>query len=354
MSCFHPLKAIQYKNLPGKNPGKHPIRILRSGESFPENATDEIETLMIPCGQCSGCRMDYARQWANRLMLELESYKDDLDSCHFITLTIDDNNIDSIGDEPGSKIRRRLPKLHVARPFADSDTGVVIGWSHSLSKYDLQLFIKRLRRARPDDRIRYFACGEYGSKSLRPHYHMIVFGLHLDKDDLKFYKKNKIGQNYYSSKLLEKEWPYGYNVVAGVSYESCCYVARYMLKKQKGIGAQLYDKFNLEEPFTLSSRRPGIAHEYYENNPLDSSNSNIIIGTKSGSRSFPAPRYLEKLFEFDDPAIAESRKRLRRISALSRQNLVAKQTTLSTEEYLAMQEKRFLKSMKILDNTKQL
>ena len=83
MSCFHPLKAIQYKNLPGKNPGKHPVRILKREEYEKEWNTDEVELLDIPCGQCSGCRMDYARQWANRLMLELENH----DSAYFVTLT---------------------------------------------------------------------------------------------------------------------------------------------------------------------------------------------------------------------------------------------------------------------------
>lgn len=351
MSCFRPLKAIQYKNLPGKNPGKHPIRILTKDEDFPKNPTDDIETLYIPCGQCSGCRMDYAKQWANRLMLELESYKNDLGSAHFITLTIDDSHIDSTGYERVHK-RGDLPDLHVLRPFTDPNTGLVRGWSHSISKHDLQLFMKRLRRSRPNDKIRFFACGEYGDKSLRPHYHIIVFGLHFDENDLEFYKRTKINDKLYNSKLLAKIWPYGYNVVAQVTWESCCYVARYMMKKQKGRGAEVYDTFNLQEPFTLVSRRPGIAHEYYQNHPMDSNVNNIVIGTARGNREFPPPRYLEKLFDFDDPEAAENRRRVRRISAISHQNMVARQTTLSTEEYLEMQEKRFLKSMRILDNSK--
>lgn len=350
MSCFHPLKAIQYKNLPGKNKGTHPIRILRKDEEFPENPTDDIETLMLPCGQCSGCRMDYAKQWANRLMLELETYKDDPGCCHFITLTIDDDYIDRTGYERDYK-RGEIPDLHVLRPFTDPDTGLVRGWSHSLSKRDIQLFLKRLRRARPCDKIRFFAVGEYGDRSLRPHYHLIVFGLHFDEGDLEFYKRTPRGDKLYNSKLLAKEWPYGYNVVAQVTWESCCYVARYMMKKQKGLGAQVYDTFNIQEPFTLVSRRPGIANEYYKTHPMDSDVHNIVIGTARGNREFP-PRYLEKLFEHYEPEVAENRRRIRRLSAIGRQSMVARQTDLSNEDYLERLEKKFSKQVKILDSFK--
>lgn len=348
MSCFHPLKAIQYKKLPGLNPGKHPIRILHK-EEYEREWNDEVEVLKIPCGQCAGCRMDYAHQWANRLMLELESYKNDLESCHFITLTIDDDSISDTGFEEETRYGR-IPNLHVRRPYADASTGLLLGWSHSLCKYDLQLFLKRLRKQHPNDRIRFFACGEYGSKTYRPHYHLIVFGLHFDDGDLSFYKKSKLGYDYKNSESLSKIWPYGYNVVAPVTWESCCYVARYMMKKLKGEGREIYDKFNLEEPFTQMSRRPGIAHEYYEDHPLAPDTVYIVTGSGDGNRKFPPPRYLEKLFELDDPEAAENRRKIRRLSAVNRQNLVLRRTDLSGEEYLAMKEKQFMKNVRLLDD----
>jgi hypothetical protein len=43
-------------------------------------------------------------------------------------------------------------------------------------KRDLQLFFKRLRKAYPDVKLRYFACGKYGEQFARPHYHVILFG----------------------------------------------------------------------------------------------------------------------------------------------------------------------------------
>ena len=45
----------------------------------------------------------------------------------------------------------------------------------SLQPRDLQLFWKRLRKARTPG-IRYYACGEYGDQTARPHYHAIIFG----------------------------------------------------------------------------------------------------------------------------------------------------------------------------------
>lgn len=45
----------------------------------------------------------------------------------------------------------------------------------SLNKVDLQKFFKRLRKLDGTRKIRYYAVGEYGGKTLRPHYHLILF-----------------------------------------------------------------------------------------------------------------------------------------------------------------------------------
>lgn len=49
-----------------------------------------------------------------------------------------------------------------------------------LKKKDLQLFFKRLRKAQgPALQIKYYAAGEYGTKTKRPHYHIIMFNANI-------------------------------------------------------------------------------------------------------------------------------------------------------------------------------
>ena len=57
-----------------------------------------------------------------------------------------------------------------------------------LKKSDFQKFIKRLRK---DYDIKYFACGEYGDKTLRPHFHAILFGVNFSDDKIIFSKSKK-------------------------------------------------------------------------------------------------------------------------------------------------------------------
>lgn len=92
------------------------------------------------CGQCLHCRISRARQWQYRQVLESLTH----DYNCFITLTYDRKHI------PGN-------------------------WS--LSPRDVQLFLKRLRKAVSPAPVRYYAVGEYGEGGGRPHYHVNLFGL---------------------------------------------------------------------------------------------------------------------------------------------------------------------------------
>lgn len=92
------------------------------------------------CGQCMPCRINSRRLWQTRMMLESYSHEA---SC-FVTLTYSDENL----PEGGSLVPR-----------------------------DVQLFIKRLRFAFGEQRLRYYVCGEYGDVTWRPHYHAILFGI---------------------------------------------------------------------------------------------------------------------------------------------------------------------------------
>ena len=154
-------------------------------------------------------------------------------------------------------------------------------------KRDFQLLMKRIRFKFSDDKIRFFMSGEYGSQTFRPHYHAILFGLHLD--DLKPYKTVKeAGEyyTYYNSESLQECWPYGYVVVGEVTWESCAYTARYVMKKLKGKEAKFYEEHNIQPEFTLMSRKPGIARRYYDEHPDIYEQDKINVSTPKGGKSF--------------------------------------------------------------------
>lgn len=354
MSCFHPLKAFPVGvHSSGKTKYKicsynvHHVEILKNDSVVPCTVPDRggyckkyiSEFTEIPCGQCMGCRLDYSRQWANRCLLELEYHK----SAYFVTLTYDD--------------------LHVPRTwYADPDTGEALS-AYTLCKRDIQLFFKRLRKHFPEQKIRYFGCSEYGPKTMRPHYHFIIFGLELD--DLELYKQNKVlvnseslCYNYYNSKTLEKIWSFpprvdfpllelnepslaGYVVVGQVTWETCAYVARYVTKKLTGESSHFYSNFNLEVPCTMMSRKPGIGRKYYDDHPDLMKYSYINVSTPNGGKKFAPPKYFNRLFDLDYPEESAKLKEVRKSKALANIQAKLDKTDLDYLSYLEVEEQAF-------------
>lgn len=357
MACYHPLKAFCI----GINPenGKKVIKIYpyeihhiekRNGIWYPCNTElispyreaviyDYIE---VPCGKCLGCRLDYSKQWANRCMLELEYHKD----AYFVTLTYNDEHV---------------PRSY----YSDPETGEALE-SLTLKKRDFQLFMKRLRKrvcsgyeetsdyynqplcctsitdGKPT--IRFFASAEYGSTTFRPHYHAIIFGLKIN--DLQVYKRDR-GFTYYFSPALQDVWsvqddgvlsPLGYVVVAPVTWETCAYTARYVMKKLAGAEAQFYMDVNITPPFTLMSRKPGIARQWYDDHPCVYDYEYINISTPQGGRKFRPPKYFDRLFEIEEPEKMAEVKDARRRMAEHAKKLKLKQTTQSYLEMLETEE----------------
>ena len=247
-------------------------------ERVSPNAISTIrEYREMPCGKCVECRLAYSRQWADRCMLELEDH----DESYFLTLTYDDAHL----------------------PVVESiDDDGVYHLHSTLVKRDVQLFLKRLRK--DGQKIRYFMCGEYGSESRRAHYHMIIYGLHLD--DLILYSRNTQGDPLYNSEYLNRMWHYqGYVVVGKVTWQSCAYVARYIMKKQYGYAAGMYKDLGITPEYTAMSRRPGIGRNYYDKHKSDIYESEYIhISTESGGRRIRPPRYFDDLYAAENPGTA--------------------------------------------------
>lgn len=319
MPCYHPLEAII---LPGKSKnGKMNIKILsgpHSSEAYPP-----WQRLKLPCGQCIGCRLEYSRQWANRCMLELQYHKESW----FVTLTYDDEHV---------------PQTY----FAKNDDGEASP-ALTLRPRDLELFWKRLRKAHPDDHIRYFACGEYGTTTYRPHYHAIVFGLSLD--DLRPYKRSPQNYDYFISDSLTECWGLGYAVVGAVTWETCAYTARYIMKKLKGQAAELYSDFNLQPEFVRMSRKPGIARQYYDEHPDLYQSEYINLPTDLGGLKFRPPRYFDKLYDIDHPEEMAQAKAVRKRLASAAEDAKNMRTSLDPYERLAVEESALTARIKSLE-----
>lgn len=100
-----------------------------------------------------------------------------------------------------------------------------------------QDFMKRYRFSLndPGHKLRFYMCGEYGEKNLRPHYHAIIFN--HDFADKVIYEVNERGDKLYTSPSLSKLWPCGLATIGDVTFESAAYVARYCTKKITGENA---------------------------------------------------------------------------------------------------------------------
>lgn len=181
--------------------------------------------IKIPCGKCPGCRLEQSRQWAVRCLHEKRLHNA---SC-FVTLTYDDAHL-----PPGN----------------------------TLVLADLQNFMKRLRdyfsRYHNKTGIRFFACGEYGSRTSRPHYHLLL--LDTDFDDKKLVKSGP-EYNLYTSPVLSLLWTKGHHVLGDVTFNSAAYVARYCMKKNQN-GKTVSDGRTPE--FVTMSRKPGLGAGYFE------------------------------------------------------------------------------------------
>lgn len=291
----------------------------------------------IPCGQCIACRLQYSRDWAFRILLDMQKYG----KGYFITLTYDDDHLPS----------------HVVPEFVDSQGEIHNNVTlHSLVKKDLQDFMKSLRYYLGTDHIRFYACGEYGDLSARPHYHIIVWNCNIP--DLKHYKSEYVGDiycEYFNSELIQKAWKNkGYCVIGDADFNSIAYVSRYVTKKLKGVQREFYDRNNLVPEFCTMSRKPGIASDYfdevfYPGNGF--SKSSIFLSTNTKSISGNIPRYFKKKLEQIDEECYNDYKIRNQLQAEISKSIKMSKTSLNYLDQLANEEEILKKKLKILDRS---
>lgn len=208
----------------------------------------------VPCGRCYNCYATRVCQWTFRLM---EEYKR-CDYAHFVTLTYDTEHV----------------------PYTEDGRQTVC-------KKDIQLFIKRLRSwqrrhetkqfkkaqvpmsRRRYSKIKYYLAAEYGDKTIRPHYHMILYNS--------------------SAQAVEETWNRGTSYYGTVTAKSVAYTLKYM-SKQCRVGTSYQD--TRTKPFALMSL--GLGSSYLTPTMIKWHKADLIkrmyVTTQDGYK-IPMPRY---------------------------------------------------------------
>lgn len=151
---------------------------------------NDVDYPNSPCGYCRACRKEKRRQWYMRLYLENMCWKES----SFLTLT-----------------------------YADAPV--------SLDKLELQRFQKRLRKKFKHKKLKFFSVGEYGDRTRRSHYHVLLFG-HDFNDSLRY-----VTAGGFSHPDLERAWGHGHVCIGDVTPASIKYCAAYVIKKLNGKAA---------------------------------------------------------------------------------------------------------------------
>jgi hypothetical protein len=162
----------------------------------------------VPCGKCPACAARRTSAWSFRLLQEDKHAV----SSHFITLTYDTQHA----------------------PITQN------GYM-GLTKRDLQLFFKRLRKSHNNVHglppIKYYCVGEYGGKSYRPHYHIILFNAKVE--------------------LIQDAWGLGHVHYGDVNGASVGYTLKYISKPKR---IPLHRNDDRQPEFSLMSKGLGSSY----------------------------------------------------------------------------------------------
>lgn len=205
----------------------------------------------IRCRDCLGCREAIARDWSVR-------------NYHH-ALTVNENWTD-----PKTSITTSIPNCSVVtltlNPESLPENGCL---DHSM----FVRFMKRLRK-HVGTPIQYFACGEYGGKTDRPHWHSIIYGHAFnDRYEDQDYRTGKITKMSYTLDQLWSEPAYkngpsmnlGRASVDDFSYAGAAYVAGYVAKKsliQGKNGPEVWDIIPATKTHPASVKLRYLAPEY--------------------------------------------------------------------------------------------
>jgi hypothetical protein len=222
----------------------------------------------------------------------------------------------------------------------------------TLRKDDLQRFLKRLRRRiekdyPKDDRwlkksektqkwsskVRYFACGEYGGKTKRPHYHIVLYNA-----PVKYFKYDPIHEEYYSN-VLEDVWNLGMVHVGKVEQGSAHYMSKYHMFP---LYTEWDEKDTREKYFATMSRNPGIGANYVTDSIADyfSRSADFSTNLKNGIRQTIGRYYKEKIKEIVPIEIIREKNK-KSLEYAEKQNQIERESYASEADFLKAKREQY-------------
>lgn len=160
----------------------------------------------VPCGQCMPCRINAGRIWSSRIIQEWVTHG----YGYFFTFTYAPDQLPLVLDEDGAPLG-------------------------NLNKKPFLKWVNHTQEAIP---FRYYAIGEYGNDTHRPHYHMAIFPR----------EPTLIGE-------IRNSWKLGFTSIYELNNQRARYLANYTAKKLTK--PTDYRLARSQEPeFRTSSRNP--------------------------------------------------------------------------------------------------
>lgn len=214
----------------------------------------------LPCGKCGNCLQKRALEWSFRLTQEAKDWS----TTSFITLTYD------VEHEP----------------------------SNGVDKYEIQCFLKRLRKIFP---FKYYATSEYGpTHTHRPHYHILFF------HDL-------MPEHFY--RYVDQSWSRGIVTIGDLTDNRIMYCANYHITK-------VYNPEGRNENFCLMSKRLGA--NYLTDSRIDFfQNTGRMYVKHYDGYNLPMPRYYKKSLIFNPEDVIKMRELVDKQSLIDDKSLYA-------------------------------
>lgn len=290
---------------------------------------------LVACNHCYACTLNSSAEWATRIMFEAKKYE-----CNFwLTLTYNDDNLPI------------AEKMNFGEETF-TNYGDEMWITGTLVPDHITTFLKSLRKnyeRKGHKGIKFYLCGEYGEKTKRPHYHIVLMNCPLDISQ--FYGSH-IDTNFkahWKSHELKRYWDKGIHDICELEWSDAAYTARYCAKKIfKTVSNRDYAANGKEPEFVRMSR--GIGKDYFlENKEKIIKQDGVVAKTVKGNvTKVKMPRYYMKLIEKENPQLFEDIKKSRKHIAERSRKMEQQLSDYTDKEKLIMDAQRTMQKSKLL------